>query len=414
QQKSSIIDAVEFTGQIISDDGQVVEKQQWKETLPETIRWNGRIKNGSPAPIGVYRYQLEAKSRSGGCTKSNLYQLLVLPMSQSPSEFLSTDAFFVDRNGSSATDPFLQIKMIGANRPRSLTLYSQITKLFSEKSWGLQKEINTSTAANLVSQVSIFDQNSVDGLYRLDATKSAAPIFLMLDTQKPSLQIKLSSSSYTIGEPLELFPDYKDKSPLYSFSIRLSIKTGKDFHILRSWQGTTLPEKIIWLGDVDSNHRLMGGEELYLSFEAVDAAGNKQLIQQEPILTNVNFLPIAPQSEDLEATIALSGFLKTDSSDQLSTSGNRLVKQIFNNWAELDNYNAKVRVYLSFQGEEEDNLLRSEKLSRLIQNQLIQEGVTVDKISFRGEGETDLLSENDDEYSFYINNRVNIELTKNH
>lgn len=408
----SITDKVEYNGKIISEDGQVVEIQHWKGTLPETIKWNGRIKNGEPAPIGVYRYQLEARTLSGVITKASLYQLVVLPLLQSPSDFLSTDVFFVDRNGSSALEHPLQVKMIGANKPRSLTLYSRVNGLLSGKSWSLSKEFNNLGAVNLVSGVSVFDRNSAAGLYRLEATHSKAPVYLMLDTEKPNLQIRISSSDYSIGEPFEFFPQYKDDSPLHSFTIRLKIKIGTQFHDLRTWQGSTLPEKIVWLGEVDSTHRLMGGETLYFSYEATDAAGNKQLIQSKPFFTNVNFLPVAPQLEDLESTIALSGLFVDDSKEQLSSFGQRLVNQIYKNWAELDNYNVKVRVYVSFQGEEDENLLRSEKLSRLIQNQLIKEGIQPDHISFRGEGETSLLSESEDEHSFYINNRVQIELSK--
>jgi outer membrane protein OmpA-like peptidoglycan-associated protein len=160
------------------------------------------------------------------------------------------------------------------------------------------------------------------------------------------------------------------------------------------------------MGDMEIDHDIRGGEKLIFEFEAMDASGQRSVIRSSPIRTDVCFVPQKRDSADLFAQLNLQEF----DADSFTSEAKTLLGQIYREWSDLDGYSVRVRVFVSFQGEEEENLIRSEKLALRIRDALVETGISDKLVVFRGEGETDLVSEAGDEYSTYRNNRVRIEL----
>lgn len=397
---------VSYTGRIVNTEGKAVETRHWKDTLPPRVAWNGMI-GGDPAPVGVYRYELEWRDMAGNRRAVAVHQLLVLAAARPPANMLFTEAYYVNPASMYAPAKSLSVGFTGVSRPSSLLLRLREGSTFGGSAgWKSIRSLNTTAGANLTA-LSIFPENSLPGLYELRPTgDSVAPVYLMLDTKRPELSLNLSSSRYRPGEVFRIRPTYKDASPLYQYRLRLLVVTGKERSMLREWKGDLLPDEIQWNGDTDVDHDIAAGEELLFEFEATDAAGHTTVLRSSPVRTDVRFAARERDSIDLIADLSLTDF----AADSFASEANTLIEQIYREWSDLDGYSVRVRVFVSFQGEEEENLLRSEALARRIRDALVQKGIPDKSVVFRGEGETDLVSEAADEYSEYRNNRVRVEL----
>lgn len=400
-------DGVHYTGRILNLQGEVIEKRFWKDSLPPRISWNGRI-GEDPAPPGVYRYELEWSDAAGNVKTATVNQLLVLSAARPPASMLFTDAFFVNQSSMTAPATPLRVGFSGATRPAELLLRRQKPSAFGSAEWIDVRSLKATAGASLI-PLPLFGDDPAPGLYELRPAQgsSVAPVYLMLDAERPVLSIRLPARRYRPGRRFRIRPTYSDASPLFHYSLRLLLKTGEEWAPLREWKGLRLPDYIDWFGDTDNGYELRGGDELRFEFQAMDAAGHVTVVRSVPIRADLRFDPEEPSSENLIARASLADFTEPDSEE-----AGTLVDQIYEAWSGLDGYSVRIRVFVSFQGDEEENLLRSEKLARRIRNAVVERGIPDHVVTFRGDGETDLIAEGDDAFSEYRNNRVQIEFRR--
>ena len=66
-----------WEAQIVDAGGDAVTTFQWKVDPPETITWDGRRSDGSPAPDGVYSYRLFGSDRAGNRAEARLPNIII-------------------------------------------------------------------------------------------------------------------------------------------------------------------------------------------------------------------------------------------------------------------------------------------------------------------------------------------------
>ena len=420
-------DSVLFQATILDARNQVIETRQWKDRLPNRITWNGRKQNGEPAPVGVYRYELRWNDTAGNRKWTAVNQLLVLSASKPPSVILYTDAFFVNKNAVSLeprqTADFtghlaaqsLKVGLAGSRQISQVELSMASDTMFGKDTPFIKvAAFNRSSAANLV-DTTLFRAATKEGLYRLNVADgeaaSTSPVYFMLDKTPPSLSVRVSTGQVLPGDFVTVKLGYKDQSPLFGFELRLLLKTDSSWSLLRRWRGSSLPDTIEWDGRTNVEHSVIAGETLVFEFEAVDLVGHRSVVRSALIRSGVKFESIPSKRTD-QSQYNLQSLLALDenfSETGILANGRSLVSQVCNEWKQLEGYRIRIRSFVSFQGEEEENLKRSELIAQKIRDAVVSGCAPPKLVSYRGDGEVNLLSESDDEFSKYRNDRILIE-----
>lgn len=406
---------LQFTGHIIDASGAVVESRHWKDALPGKIAWNGRQIGGEPALPGVYRYELEWSDAAGNRRTMHAFQLQVLSMPSSAS--LHSESFFVDRNGRSLRPlSNVSIQHTAKERPLFLKLERLESSALRSREWKEVSRFRTNPVMNLAAEQDLFRALPESGLVRLtgedvQGRSVTSPVHFFVELAPPVVSLRIESDRWSPaelpGRSFKIRPQFQSAAPLADWAITCYVDTGRSRTVLREWKGDgRLPIEIPWLGDADG-YRLSSGERLYFEFQASTMAGRSSRVTTGPLVIGAHFFPARQRSEDLTGQFALSGLLN---GNDLSAEGRALLDETATIVKGLDGYHLRVRAFVSFQGEEDENLLRSERIARLVRDALVQRGIPLSETEFRGEGETGLVSEGDDDFSAHRNNRVLIEL----
>lgn len=205
--------------------------------------------------------------------------------------------------------------------------------------------------------------------------------------------------------------DVQDSSDISSFDFKVfeHSKYIKPI-IVKSWQGTGKPPKtFFWDARSPSGSMLSSFSRFYARLNIKDAAGNESTIWQKNLKTGVSG---EYSQNQFVFSLPLPRAQAKKNIETLSKELKRQLRESYHYILRYPDYKILVQAHLVTDASDEENLLTSEKLARLVASFLISKGIAAKRISVMGMGESEPLYDNQHQgaYGNYKNQRITFTL----
>ncbi len=409
-----------FTGRIINASGDVIEERTWQGALSQKITWNGRTSKGELAAWGCYSYVLEARTPSGNVSRETLSGLVVgrfVPQI----DIQPDEAFSPNGDGQKDKIQFLVIFLNQALRSNIKSFRLQI--LTTEKGDLLYE----SAPQKVLPGVLVWDGKTSQGSFVKDGIYDAKLVVettqgniesalrsFRVGTAPPAVSLSSSAASFTPDgrgeeEPIVFHVASPDTRNLESWAVRVLCAPNTAGHfqkLIRTWQGQTLPEEIVWNGLSDTGEPIESLENFVIQLEARDRSGNVSRPERLRVTSKVLFRPAQPGVRNLFARIPVQSYF--DPNGSLTAEGEVAVSEIVKSLQRYQRYNIHLYMHSGTIGREETNLENSENRGLTLFKRMEPEWKG--RIDFQGLGESEALSTAPEDFPQYRNERIELQL----
>lgn len=397
-----------YTGKIVNREGEVIEIRRYNTSLTSTVTWNGKNRGGELVPDGNYSYELAVMDESGNTAKAAVHNIVVTRLKGSaylgPSERVyspkSDDPdkkkIQFSRHGSVSASEFAIVNSSGEivhKRP----LYGSVPRRITYDGQGIE-------SGGLYSAVLLSGGRTV-----------SIPGTFYADLTEPDYSISASSGRFTPdgdGEDDYLilnfnYSDFSDVSRFHA-SFEIVLPDGTTVPI-RSFSGSVLPDRFIWDGSGFKDVQLESLEEIRIVLSCRDGAGNTGPVYTLPVQTGVLFRPLTPGDQDLVARLPERKYFDEEE-QELTGEGEDMIDSVLDKLNRYRRYYVYVESHSKVEGREEENLLRTEEIAYRFFEEFSDSYWPLNRMSYQGLGETELLFEEDTPFANYRNDRIEIRL----
>jgi len=425
-QSSDSHEGVRFDGTIIDDRGIVIETREWDSTLPKTISWNGKRKDGLFATSGHYRYLLTATDGAGNTARAEYNGIYIAP--EKPDLTVECRICVASiRNGR-------------LNHPLSFFIHNE-RKFLGKNSGNWFLRIETEDHARILQEISgsgkipdsirwdgdVLSGLLEDGIYKAhfeirngDKIIRSPEATLRIDSTAPRISVSASPELFSPdgdqrSEVSSLSMSYEDVTPIENWEIRIynqpqTSSPSPIKRLYRTFHGNGLPEKLTWDGNDDNGQKPESYEHFTAEFIATDQAGNRSVADSDRLQTDILYINPAPEQRDLVARIPLQRYF--DENEMPTDACKKVLNRAIKKLSLYGRYSVQLEVHSTILGREEENLKQSENRSRNLFLYFLSEGFPEEKLSFRGIGETEpQWPEERDPFEAYRNARIEIHLS---
>jgi len=168
-----------------------------------------------------------------------------------------------------------------------------------------------------------------------------------------------------------------------------------------------VPSEIIWDGRGASGELVESADDYSAVFTAVDNAGN--IVSSKPLKIPVDILVVVTERG---LKIKISSIEFAFGSDKLNQKGWQILSRVSDILKKYSLYSVVIEGHTDDVGDDNFNLKLSEMRAKVVYDYLISEGVSQERLSFRGMGETMPYLPNKDEEARRKNRRVEFLLEK--
>jgi len=287
-QKGSVED--QWIALIKTVDGTVVRTFKWENAAPENIVWGGTNDDGTPVADGVYSYEITATDRAGNVApESKITNIIFSAEKPVTNIFITGSRYF-----SPKTESEIQSVICGLSIPlpdeRSGNKLTEWSVEIKNKAGNLVRTYKNSKTGELPPAQIEFDGTDDNGNLLADGEyqafvhakylngyvpeEVASPV-IVLDTEKPSAQIRASDKIFGAGSKSDV-----------KFSIMITPSTGAPVpswiaevrtaagELVKTYDlGAYPPESVTWNGINDKGAIAEKGKYV-LALVAKDLAGN--------------------------------------------------------------------------------------------------------------------------------------------
>lgn len=392
--------------------GKTVRSYSWNGgALPRRLVWDGRDDAGNEAPEGLYSYFIESSDPAGNRTRRSIREISLTRRYEAAD--ISASLSFYSRPIHGELKFFLSLSKTAGLESWILTVEDKDGKPVWETAGGNEFR-------NLVS----WDGKDAKGkplddgryFYKLETrfangnTPRSFAKEIIFDSTPPELSLDFAPSLFSPdgdgeNDTLTLLPRARDDFGLAWWVLTITAPSGT---IFKSFGGkSSIAGEILWDGTGAGGELVESAVDYSLKLEASDQAGN-------PASTKRKKLPI-----DVLVVVTERGLKMRISNIEFAFASAKLTRKaypILDRVAELlekyRSYDVLVEGHTDDLGEEEYNLGLSEERSKSVMDYLISEGVSKERLSFRGMGESVPFLPNTSEENRRRNRRVEFLLIK--
>jgi len=220
--------------------------------------------------------------------------------------------------------------------------------------------------------------------------------------------LRLAEAGQTYLEPLVLhvqIPELSEEFGLAWWVLTISAPSGSAF---KSFSGkASVAGEILWDGTGTDGELVESAADYYLKLEASDAAGNLASTKKKKLPIDVLVLVT-----ERGLKIRISNIEFAFASARLTRKAYPVLDRVAELLEKYRSYDVLIEGHTDDIGEEEYNLRLSEERSKSVMDYLISEGVSKERLSFRGMGESSPFLPNTGEENRRRNRRVEFLLIK--
>ncbi len=415
-------------GVLRSAAGEEVDERTWSDEVTRPVKWNGKMRNGDPAPPGVYSYSLTVEDAAGNETTAVFQHLLLSDTVCQIDIRPDSPNFSPDGNGDADKVVFNPVFFVNGEaalpreRPQvrgwSLEIFSADMKL-KVRSFG--------TTAAAPESLDWDGRDNVgrmmpDGQYFAVFTASTAagqqktrPRPVWIDRRAPSLSVTPSSSEFAPDgdgeEDLLIFRTAADDASRirsWEFQVSLVLTGDEQKRLFRRWAGTGGPPAgITWDGMSDGILVADSVETFEWALVVTDGAGNTRSIRGR-VKTDILFQ--STQSNGSVLVSRIPNRLHFDARNKLTDEGRDVLRRVRRALEKYRRYTAYLEIHSAIPGVEEANLQKTEERSWEAFVYLRSQKPAVRSLHYRGLGETEPITPSMDSFASYKNERIELRL----
>ena len=381
---------------ITTPEGITVKSIEWGSDIPEVFEWDGRGDNGSILPEGVYNISISGHDRSGNVTTQIVDGVTLDVRERSASVDVDYPIFSPNGDGKLDTVTFFPY-LSDRNRIDTWDLIVQTEKGETARRFrGLRWIPEVIVWDGTPQRGTLYDSSPGDlpsgkysyflkVIYRSGVNTFSFKKELTLDKEPPKIIVELSPEIFSPdgdgeNELLAIRPKISDLTPIVFWRAVIYTKNGTVFKTI---SGSRLPSsEILWDGVSDTGQLVDSGEDYFLIFEATDSALNKGMSEKIPISVDILVIPTERGLKIRVSNIEF-GFntanLEGEKTFALLRRGVEVLKK-------YDRYKIIIEGHTDSTGDENYNLVLSEKRAESVGRFLIANGIESDRISFKGYG----------------------------
>ncbi len=432
--KNKNFDFYDIESYVIDPTKKILLRKKWNEKIKDTILWNGYVNDSISYP-GIYHFLFKTKTK-----EKNLFfilpGILIFPHNLEYYSFLNH--YIVNSRGFGVENlnfQPLQLKIKNKEwkeilSKNNLELYSKYYQIFCleqgifKSEWKFYKDgiedITTNGILRMINQIPpnkncqiVFFENPLREFEFLKINqKILTTIPIYVDTEKPEVNISFKKSfrpnsdyydDYFQNISLEL----KDNTFLESINLKIFLQYSGFFHLVKEWNiphleiphwDQIIKKDLNWYGDTIDNSEIYSLENFILELNVRDFAGNLTQIKKT-FKTDIFF---REHNSDFRIYIPTSNFF-VENQQIISTS---YLEQIIQKFKKSKKKYLYINIHF-FNNHPFEDLKTSEKLSESIYNYIITK-LPKEQVFYRGMGNLYPIYDNQDEFSLYKNNRIEI------
>lgn len=415
-------------GVLRTADGDEIEDRNWSDEVTRVVKWNGKMRNGTPAPPGYYSYTLSVEDAAGNETTAVFAHLLLTDSACQTDIRPDSPNFSPDGNGDTDKVVFTPVFFnngdvaLPRDRPQvrgwSLEIFTADMKV----------KIRSTGAAAALPEVLDWDgRDNVgravpDGQYFALFTAStpagqfkSRPRPVWIDRKVPNVSVSPSSSEFSPdgdGEAdlLTFRTSADDQSRIrqWEFQVSLVLPGDEQKRLFRRWGGSGgPPSSVTWDGMSDGALIADSVETFEWSLYVIDGAGNLRGVRGR-VKTDILFQSTQPSGGVLISRIPNRTYF--DQKNKLTEDGRDVLRRIKRAVDKYRRYTAYLEIHSAIPGVEEVNLQKTEERSWEAFVFLRSLKPAVQSIHYRGLGETEPLTPSMDAFAGYKNDRIELRL----
>jgi outer membrane protein OmpA-like peptidoglycan-associated protein/flagellar hook assembly protein FlgD len=392
--------------------GRVVRIYRWEGSfVPGKVTWDGKDDRGSDAPEGLYEYFISCTDEAGNRGAAAIGEITLTRKYKIADVTLSYGYFSFFKDTGVNLFPYL-------SDARGLEEWRVVISNSKRK---IVREIaGNGIAPRLIGYDCKNEKNEKleDGVYyvRFEARFAGGNTIrsfekkLVIDSTPPELSVSHSPRLFSPdgdenNDFLKIRLSANDLSGIARWSVTVYSSAGLAF---KSFSGKgPVPREIVWDGVGDQRDKVESAAEYFMIFEAEDLAGNMGKSRADridvDILVMVTERGLKIRTSNIEFSLG---------SDEILPAGRSVLERVYEVLRRYEAYDVLIEGYTDDVGREDDNLELSERRAAAVKDYLVRRGITADRLTFAGMGETAPCYPNDSDEHRRLNRRIEFILTK--
>lgn len=392
--------------------GNAVRSYSWTGgALPRRLVWDGKDDSGSEAPEGLYAYFIESSDPAGNKTSKSVREISLTRRYETADVGASVQYFSRPVHGELRF--FLSLSRTAGLEDWRLVVEGKDGKPVWETAGGSEFRTLISWDGRDAKGKPLDDGRY---FYRLETrfangnTPRSFTKEIVFDSTPPDLSIDFTPSPFSPdgdgeNDTLRLFPRASEEFGLAWWVLTISAPSGSAF---KSFSGkASVAGEILWDGTGTDGELVESAADYYLKLEASDAAGNLASTKKKKLPIDVLVLVT-----ERGLKIRISNIEFAFASAKLTRKAYPVLDRVAELLEKYRSYDVLIEGHTDDIGEEEYNLRLSEERSKSVMDYLISEGVSKERLSFRGMGESSPFLPNTGEENRRRNRRVEFLLIK--
>lgn len=368
--------------------GRTVKSYRWSGIdIPRRVVWDGTTDGGDPAPEGLYTYYIECADRAGNGTAGTIGEITLTRLYETADATASLRHFSPPLHREASF--LLSLSSVAGLEEWKLTIEN-----------GDRKPVREFTGSAPLERIVKWDGNDSagkalpDGVYYYTLTTrfasgntpSSYAKEIVLDGTSPSLSLRYSPSLFSpdgdgSNDTLTLYPSAVDGFGIARWSLSIYSNAGDLF---KSFGGQGTPaQEILWDGMSTGGELVESAADYFIEMEAYDVAGNHA--KSRKLRLPVDVLVMVTERG---LRIRISNIEFAFDSAQLTGKAFPILRRVADILDRYGSYSVRIEGHTDDIGEEEYNLRLSEERAKAVMDYLVSRGISRQRLSFRGMGET--------------------------
>ncbi len=396
----------------IDSEGSQVKSFSWGgRNVPRVVRWDGTSDQGEDLPEGLYTYFIRSKDRAGNEVYDEIKNISLVRKYEVADIRLSSDIC------STVTES-------------SINFFPKIFPAYGLEEWKVNvtdsrdNPVREFTGDGSIPPIITWDCTDSDGEQVSDGTYNVQLLSrfksgnqpesfkkeIIIDNTPPKLSVSHSPGLFS--------PDGDGNHDICLINTRVHEKNGidkwsliiisPDGNIFKKFSGRgDIPGHVVWDGLGDNKETVESAADYFIKLEALDRAGNYGKSDLDRLQ-----IDILVMVTERGLKIRISNIEFAFGSDRLLRRGKKILDKVYRILLKYENYKIVIEGHTDDIGDEDFNLDLSERRAESVYDYLVSHGISKERMTYLGMGETVPLYPNDSNEHRRRNRRVEFLLIK--